>query len=763
MALIKCSDCGMKVSTNAKTCPHCGCPVAYSIKRKLQEKKIEQQNIIEEYDILDHKLKLDKESSIFISLINTINSVKNNYLRDAREYYYSLETIDNVVEKFPDGLAYCIDSLLDEAVKALIACKVYTYDKEHFFQKYHKFFELEDIMSPIYEKYFSILEYEEGIEQYYENIRLSRRNAWSGGGFGIQGALKGYFKAQIMNAGNMVIHNIPDSISKDNDLAEIAKAKASLYKDENTLNKVVESLSKLYDNTYRAVIKELINAGKIKSVIIDKERSNSIIQNVINSTYDKPLTKEEYFKLCAKAFYLNPTSYKVIETIFLLDLDYNDELLRYSKKYGFYDNYIANEQKRLRNKYKVQLKEAIYYNNLNIADNKDFKFVYDKYLKLAKSGLDIKNAIDDLTENRLKFPISENDKNEIANCLKSYDSEFNKNYYTKYFKKLNKKVSNTTELTFVSELVSNICYKPIYESIPDSNTNVNDTIDSNEHFSENRKYAEIPRSAEIFFLFSKYDYKKREPEVVLALTDKGLFSFGIADDAGLEDENGGIIYETCINAPFAMTWKTFSKLSIKIIDDYVKIGKFNTGIEEIQVYHLLEEIHDKLESFYCIHKDGILHKDENNVKKAYEEVEQIKKICNSYEDKIDAFKLMLECGFNTKTGLSILKEKELELIEKYSLHHEILLTGSPLRKYIIRFTIAIVLTLIWVYYMGKLRWYWNFICGFFASGLWGNSIVDMIEDVSNYKMQVQESKNFFHKFNEYFIINDDNIFIKDKK
>lgn len=42
-----------------------------------------------------------------------------------------------------------------------------------------------------------------------------------------------------MNAGNMVIHNIPDSISKDNDLAEIAKAKASLYKDENTLNKVV--------------------------------------------------------------------------------------------------------------------------------------------------------------------------------------------------------------------------------------------------------------------------------------------------------------------------------------------------------------------------------------------------------------------------------------------------------------------------------------------------------------------------------------------
>ena len=90
MALIKCFDCGMKVSTNAKTCPHCGCPVAYSIKRKLQEKKIEQQNIIEEYDILDHKLKLDKESSIFISLINTINSVKNNYLRDAREYYYSL-------------------------------------------------------------------------------------------------------------------------------------------------------------------------------------------------------------------------------------------------------------------------------------------------------------------------------------------------------------------------------------------------------------------------------------------------------------------------------------------------------------------------------------------------------------------------------------------------------------------------------------------------------------------------------------------------
>ena len=32
MALIKCSECGKEVSTQATACPHCGCPIAVTLK-----------------------------------------------------------------------------------------------------------------------------------------------------------------------------------------------------------------------------------------------------------------------------------------------------------------------------------------------------------------------------------------------------------------------------------------------------------------------------------------------------------------------------------------------------------------------------------------------------------------------------------------------------------------------------------------------------------------------------------------------------------
>lgn len=47
MALIKCTECGSKVSTKASTCPKCGCPVdilleVFIKKRKVKLKKLEQ-------------------------------------------------------------------------------------------------------------------------------------------------------------------------------------------------------------------------------------------------------------------------------------------------------------------------------------------------------------------------------------------------------------------------------------------------------------------------------------------------------------------------------------------------------------------------------------------------------------------------------------------------------------------------------------------------------------------------------------------------
>jgi Rieske Fe-S protein len=37
MSLITCKECGKEISDLGETCPHCGCPVSYSLKEPLKE------------------------------------------------------------------------------------------------------------------------------------------------------------------------------------------------------------------------------------------------------------------------------------------------------------------------------------------------------------------------------------------------------------------------------------------------------------------------------------------------------------------------------------------------------------------------------------------------------------------------------------------------------------------------------------------------------------------------------------------------------
>ena len=45
MALIKCSECGKKISDKAKSCPNCGCPIIKEKKRKKSKSKSKRRNL----------------------------------------------------------------------------------------------------------------------------------------------------------------------------------------------------------------------------------------------------------------------------------------------------------------------------------------------------------------------------------------------------------------------------------------------------------------------------------------------------------------------------------------------------------------------------------------------------------------------------------------------------------------------------------------------------------------------------------------------
>ena len=116
---------------------------------------------------------------------------------------------------------------------------VYEFDKERFCAKYRNIFDASGVFAPIVDKYLEILDMEEAVNEYHDYIAESRKNAWSGGGFGIGGAIKGHIKAQLLNYGNAFLHSIPDSGRRSRDEDKIRRMKAQLYKDPETLKSVI--------------------------------------------------------------------------------------------------------------------------------------------------------------------------------------------------------------------------------------------------------------------------------------------------------------------------------------------------------------------------------------------------------------------------------------------------------------------------------------------------------------------------------------------
>ena len=89
--------------------------------------------------------------------------------------------------------------------------------------------EYEEILKPILEEYYKILELSDELSRYRQMMQNQRLHI-NGGGFGVKGAVKGMITAYILNSGLDFIRGFSDAKIEKSDNAEISRRKSILKK-----------------------------------------------------------------------------------------------------------------------------------------------------------------------------------------------------------------------------------------------------------------------------------------------------------------------------------------------------------------------------------------------------------------------------------------------------------------------------------------------------------------------------------------------------
>lgn len=561
MALIKCTECGKEFSDRAVACPNCGCPTDIILEDIEKEKSIQQKKIVASYDIGDYKFEIDSKMDYRIRLISDFCQKRDQIKVLAEKMYDEFGNIDNVIEQMPQSFSIILEGAINAAIDLLMKNKIMECDVNYFISNYGEELDAASLMEPIIVEYLKILKLDTEIKEYHDYIRNVHRNAWSGGGFGVKGAVKGYFKAQMMNAGNAFLTSFSDTKEFNNNMQEVRKAKAELFAREETKQCVVESVLRIYTVCYTIALNKLKNADIIDGTFFNTNKSDSIMNNVynyLNNGEESEIDSEWLVDSCLQAFLEDPTSEEAIYLLVRLlgenRMEPKTGIILYAKEYGFWNTYIdqridevAEECENDINDF-VKLAELPNENaeavskTIDSFHNLKYKFMlsgiftnWNQVLNKLHFDLYLKAAV----EKNLKYDKSLDEKEKVLEKVKSArDDEFDEHNQEatdtfKFYNSVIEKIEKTREIDYdrknLLDLVERVCK---------SHSNDNDCTKANGFYfwnlynikqHEDFKYfnnaVNLPNECKIYLLCGKMQYNPKVPKYVIAITEYGMYVY----------------------------------------------------------------------------------------------------------------------------------------------------------------------------------------------------------------------------------------------
>lgn len=615
MALIICPECGKEFSDLAKACPQCGCPVDAIVEMKKEEKKT--YKIVNTYNILGDIFNVNESLDKYLKMRKRIEDGRNRYIDIAKDLYYGFGNIDRLIEEFPEHYSVLVETQIKNAVDILNSCGIYDIDVATFYKKYQKEIDVTRYFSPIVEKYLAILDYQNYAEEYHNYVREVRKHTWSGGGFGVSGALKGSIKAELMNVGTGFIHSFSDNSKRAEDRVYVEQEKFKLYKNEETQKMVVQAYVRIYDAISVAELKELASANVIEIYSLDRKKAIAIFNNIdcgrdINIIID----------MCKQAFYADPLYYPLI--YFMLDLgldfglDVDHGVENYAKDYGFYDRYVEEKKENIKKQYIDEI-ESLDVDRRLINNEQLFEKI-DAFEDLAEKGVDVEQYIFELVKNRVCEEITQDEieeiKEKIEECEDILDEKTIEEIY-KYIENI-EVVESIEHKDEIQKLIKE-CVFSYTKKISLAHFYVANKVRLKEidNYSEFVEGANMPAGAEPYMIYATYNRKSDECDYSYIIADTGFYC---------QFDNGwGIL---------ALTWNQFVNCNIGIVSNGIMI---NEEVIPIVLYTnefcgMLQNLQKILSPYYETKED----KKEDKIERNLEVEEALQRVCKKYAYRFHA-------------------------------------------------------------------------------------------------------------------------------
>ena len=251
MALIHCPECSKEISNKAAACPYCGCP-ASCFPNGEQEAQTVSEPQIKEKPIKDGEtmqvnvanrtlnygdaiIQYSKLQKLFLS---KGAQVRKNFI----EYYANnIHSFNDIVNKLPntieqvesDAYKFVVEVFMKYGIDYITTSKVE--------EEAEEYVDFEDILAPYLVEWDNIENARLEMER-RRAIERSSRSSWSGGGFGVKGAIKGAVTAGMMNAATGVFRGIGDSITDSSDRGKINELKRRVFEDPFTMQSITQDL-----------------------------------------------------------------------------------------------------------------------------------------------------------------------------------------------------------------------------------------------------------------------------------------------------------------------------------------------------------------------------------------------------------------------------------------------------------------------------------------------------------------------------------------
>ena len=161
----------------------------------------------------------------------------------------------------------------------LTACEIYDMSEETYWKRCAGLPQSESALDAVERQYNTILRQQPDSREYRAN-RKAGRSRWSGGGFGLEGALKGAAEAAALNAVSGLGHSVFNAIGNAGSALSASLDKSALYKNSATQDTLLRGTLTDLCAVYFAHI-DLVNdykPGYIHSVF-DEDKSSALFEN----------------------------------------------------------------------------------------------------------------------------------------------------------------------------------------------------------------------------------------------------------------------------------------------------------------------------------------------------------------------------------------------------------------------------------------------------------------------------------------------------